>query len=169
MRKCYVIILFISVLTSCLTVSPPSISAQKGKQKRVIPFAVNERPMPSGISLETLVPSTVGTFKREALPEGAKPPTDEDLNVTYSSGANSIFFGFSIPERAADAQEAVKVTRDEAIASKISLKNQQYWVGSDPSFFRIEAFMSWSRGNYFFYAKANSTGALESFMRDFPY
>jgi hypothetical protein len=121
------------------------------------------------MDLNTLVPATVGAFEREPLPAGAQPPSDEDLTVTYKSGADSVFFGFSIPETAADAHEAVKVTRAEAVASKVVMKGEQYSVGTDPSYFRVAGFMSWSRGKYFFYAKASSPSALESFMRAFPY
>jgi hypothetical protein len=30
-------------------------------------------------------------------------------------------------------------------------------------------FMAWTRGRYFFYAKASSPPALDSFMRQFPF
>src|SRR3712207_3882295 len=112
----------------------PSSTAQKEMQKGMITFAINERPMPTGESLEKLVPASVGTFKREPFTADAKPPTDEDINVTYRSGSDTVFFGFSMPETPADAHEALKVTREEAIASKVSLRGEQYRVGTDPSF-----------------------------------
>jgi hypothetical protein len=165
---------FAAILTSlailpALVLAPPTTGAQRGKQTRTTPFGIDKRPMPSGTDLNTLVPVTVGAFRRDSLPPGAKPPSDEDLNVTYKSGADSVFFGFSIPEAVADAHEAIKVTREEAIASKVDIKGEQYAVGTDPSYFRAGSFMSWSRGRYFFYAKASSPAALESFLRAFPY
>lgn len=161
------LVISITILGSALW--PAGAAPQKGKPKGPVPFGVDKRPAPSGADLEVLVPASVGAFRREALPAGAKPPSDEDLNVTYKSGAESVFFGFSIPETLADAHEAIKVTRDEAIASKVSLKGEQYSVGTDPSYFRAGSFMSWSRGKYFFYAKASSPRALASFMRSYPY
>jgi hypothetical protein len=134
-----------------------------------VPYGINKRPMPSGTDLEVLVPRTVGRFTRPALPAGSKPPTDEDLNVGYGDGPDSVSFGFSMPETVADAHEAVKTTRDEAIASKLDVSKAQYSVGSDPSFFKLPAFMSWSRGRYFSYAQASSSAALDRFMRAFPY
>ena len=169
MRRLHFVVPFVSFMALCSALWPAGTAARQGKPKRVVPFTVDKRPMPSGTALETLVPPAVGTFRREALPSGTRPPSDEDLNVTYRSGAESVFFGFSMPETAGDAHEAVKVTREEAIASKVSLKGERYSVGTDPSYFRAGSFMSWSRGRYFFYAKASSPRALEGFMRAFPY
>jgi hypothetical protein len=169
MRKLRVALLVTSITILGSALWPAGAAHQKGKPKGPVPFGVDKRPAPSGTDLAVLVPTSVGAFRRDALPAGSGPRADEDLNVTYRSGAESVFFGFSIPESAADAHEAVKVTRDEAVASKVSLKGEQYSVGTDPSYFRAGSFMSWSRGRYFFYAKASSPRALEDFMRAFPY
>ena len=138
-------------------------------ESKMPPFGIHQRPQPTGTDLEKLIPKTVGTFIREDLPSDAKPRSDEDLNVEYKSGKDKVFFGFSIPETEKDAFEAVKVTRQEAIDSKISLKGEQYLIGKNPSYFKIADFMSWTRGKYFFYVKASSPQVLEKFMRDFPY
>jgi hypothetical protein len=141
----------------------------QNSQKFSIPFGIDKRPMPTGTDLNVLVPPSVGSFTREQLPPDAKARSDEDLNVTYKSGSDSVFFGFSIPDTPADAYEAVKVTREEAIASKVNMKGEQYVIGKDPSYFKVADFMSWTRGKYFFYAKANSPAALDKFMRAFPF
>lgn len=107
-------------------------------QNKTIPFGIDKRPRPAGTGLNVLVPATVGSFTREQLPAGAKPRSDEDLNVTYKSG-------------------------------KVNMKGEQYVIGKDPSYFKVAGFMSWTRGKYFFYAKANSPAALEKFMRAFPF
>jgi hypothetical protein len=133
------------------------------------PFGIDKRPQPTGRNLEILLPKTVGPFTREDLPVDAEPRSDLDLNVEYKAGGETIFFGFSIPETEKDAFEAIKVTRQEAIDSKLSLKNEQYLIGKNPSYFKIADFMSWTRGKYFFYAKASSPQALQKFMTDFPY
>lgn len=145
------------------------IRASGQNSKLPIPFGIDKRPVPTGTDLNVLVPMTVGSFTREHLPPDAKARSDEDLNVTYKSGSDSVFFGFSIPDTPADAYEAVKVTREEAIASKVNMKGEQYVIGKDLSYFKVADFMSWTRGKYFFYAKANSPAALDKFMRTFPF
>ena len=149
-----------------LTGCGPGVFAQKENRA---PFDIDKRPPPSGTDLNVLLPKRVGTFQREDFPAGLKPPSDEDLNVEYTSGDDSIFFGFSIPDTEKDAAAAVKVTREEALKTKLNLKGAQYRIGKSPSFFRFDTFMSWSRGRYFFYAKADTPQALENFMRAFPY
>lgn len=138
-------------------------------QKKTVPFGIDQRPQPTGADLNVLLPKKVGTFTREDLPVGAKPRSDEDLNVEYTSGNDRISFGFSIPETEKDAFEAIKVTRQEAIDSRLSLKGEQYQIGKNPSYFRIADFMSWTRGRYFFYAKASNPETLEKFMQSFPF
>jgi hypothetical protein len=143
--------------------------SSNGFAQKQTPFGINQRPQPTGTDLQVLLPKTVGNFTREDLPPGARPRSDEDLNVEYKSGNDQIFFGFSIPDTEKDAHEAIKVTRQEAIDSKISIKNEQYVTGKNPSYFKIADFISWTRGKYFFYAKASSSQALERFMRSFPF
>ena len=134
-----------------------------------VPYGIDRRPMPQGTALEALVPPSVGAFRRPPLPTGATPPTEEDLTVSYNAGQDSVDFGFSLPESAADAQAAVTTTREDAVASKVDLRRSQYSVGKDPSYFKTERFMAWSRGRYFFYAHASSPAALDRFMQAFPY
>lgn len=80
-----------------------------------------------------------------------------------------MFIGFSLPETAQDAHEAIKTTRDEAISSKIDMKGGTFRTGKDPSWFKTAKFISWSRGPYFYYADANTPAALDRFMQAFPY
>ena len=143
------------------------VSAQRSGA--AVPYGIDKRPMPAGTDLEVLVPKTVGTFERPPLPKGAKPPVNEDLNVSYVSGTDKVDFGFSIPESPADAHEAVNVARDEASASKVDMRSAQYVSGRDPSYFKSADFMAWTRGRYFFYAKASSAPALDRFMQQFPF
>ena len=160
-------ILFLAIITGfLLTGCGVGVFAQKTVPP---PFGIDKRPQPSGADLNVLLPKKVGTFEREDFPAGLKPPTDEDLTVEYKSGEDSIFFGFSIPDTEKDAFEAVKMTRQEAIQSRLNIKGEQYRIGKNPSFFKLDAFMSWTRGRYFFYAKAGTPRALESFMKAFPY
>jgi hypothetical protein len=133
------------------------------------PFSIHARPMPSGADLAVLLPAAVGGFKRDALQEDAKLKADEDLNVDYRSGADTVNVGLSKPESVEDAREAIKVSRDEAVLSKVPMRDAKYSVKTDPAYFYVGDFVAWSRGQYFFYAKANSPAALAAFMSAFPF
>jgi hypothetical protein len=133
------------------------------------PFSIHARPMPSGTDLAVLLPAAVGGFKRDALQEDAKLKADEDLNVDYRSGADTVNVGLSKPESVEDAREAIKVSRDEAVLSKVPMRDAKYSVKTDPAYFYVGDFVAWSRGQYFFYAKANSPAALAAFMSAFPF
>jgi hypothetical protein len=133
------------------------------------PYGLDKRPQPRGSNLDSLLPSRVGAFERPALPPDARLKSDEDLNVSYHAGADSVFVGLSLPESPEDAHDAVETTRAEAIASKVDMTGASHRVGQDPSWFKTATFVSWSRGPYFFYVHASSAGALDGFMRAFPY
>jgi hypothetical protein len=133
------------------------------------PYGVDARPAPTGTDLRVLLPERVGEFRRAALPSGATPPTDEDLVVNYVAAGDTISFGFSIPGSPRDAWEGVRTTRAEAIKTGIDVRRAAYVLRRDPSYFRTDRFMAWTRGAYFFYADASSPAALDRFMRAFPF
>ena len=140
------------------------------------PYQIAQRPMPKDEDLEVLLPRTVGTFARKPLPAGTKPPVDEDLNVDYVSGTDTVNVGFSIPGKVADAHEAIRVARQDGIDTlrktakgKQQLQQAQESIGPPTSFYKLPDFIAWSRGGYFYYAKANSPAALDAFMRAFPF
>jgi hypothetical protein len=135
----------------------------------VVPYGIDKRPLPKGEDVNVLAPPVVGDFKRPAFPKGTKIPADEDVTVEYTSGADKVSFGFGIPSTPEDAREAVKLTREEAIQSKIDRKGERYSFDREPGYYKTAKFMSWSRGGYFFYADASSPAALDRFMKAFPY
>jgi hypothetical protein len=133
------------------------------------PFGISRRVQPTGSDLNQLLPEKVGRFSRPPFQPDTKIPQDEDLNVTYSAGDERVHMGFSIAASAEDAQDAVKTTRAEAIAENKPRKGELYRIGKDPSFYHLGDFISWTRGNYFYYAKATSRETLAEFMTTFPY
>jgi hypothetical protein len=156
------------ILSICIVVL--MLGSTKGfAQKAALPFSINQRPQPSGSNLETLIPRIVGSFRRDAISGNTDPFSGEDVNVEYKSEKDIVFFGFGITQTFEDASEAVKLTREEAINSKINIKGQQYQTGKNPSYFKIAGFMSWTRGKYFFYAKARNEQVLKNFMEAFPF
>ncbi len=153
---------------AALTVFIPSRTRQRRRRRTLLLTSING-PCRRGKTSTSCYPSWWAPFKREPSSRGHQAKSDEDLNVTYRSGPDSIDVGFSIPETPEDAHEAIKVTREEAIASKVPLKGARYSVNTEPSFFHVADFVSWSRGRYFYYAKASSPAALTRFMEAFPY
>ena len=59
--------------------------------------------------------------------------------------------------------------REDAKDRKIDVKRAEYASRQDPSYFRAERLMAWSRGGYFFGVDAPSRDALDRFMLAFPY
>jgi hypothetical protein len=142
----------------------PALAADGGA-----PFGIDRRPMPQGTDLEKLLPATVGGFRRDALPKDAKLASDEDLNVTYRSGADSVDVGLSKPDTVEDVREAIKVSREEGVRSGVPMSGARYSLRTDPAYFQAGDFIAWSRGTWFFYAKASSPAALARFMGAFPW
>lgn len=139
------------------------------------PYGIAQRPMPKGTDLETLLPRKVGTFTRAAIPAGTKTPVNEDLNIDYVSGSDKVNVGFSIPGNPKDAHDAIKVAKDESVATlkqqgkakELTLAEES--IGTPTSYYKVADFIAWSRGGYFFYANASSPAALDAFMKAFPF
>jgi hypothetical protein len=140
-----------------------------------VPFNVARRPMPTGDAAAELLPPRVGPFQRDALPATAKVSSDEELYVTYRRGTDSVSVGVSRPGTVDDARAAVQTalqeTRDELrrTGRRDELPRLMQDVKSDPAYVAVSDFMAWSRGGYFFAAKANNPRALTGFMQAFPY
>jgi hypothetical protein len=141
---------------------------------KAAPYQLDKRPMPKGQDLETLLPRKVGTFTREAFPAGTKPSDSEDINIDYKAGADTVNVGFSIPG-AKDAHEGIRTAKTETIVELKRLKRvneiptAQELIGPSTSYYKVKDFIAWTRGGYFFYAKANNAAALDAFMAAFPY
>jgi hypothetical protein len=138
------------------------------------PYQLDKRPMPKGQDLETLLPRKIGKFTREAFPAGTKPSDSEDINIDYKAGAETVNVGFSIPG-AKDAHEGIRTAKTETIAELKRLKRANEistaleQIGPPTSYYKVSDFIAWTRGGYFFYAKANSAAALDAFMTAFPF
>jgi len=134
-----------------------------------VPWQVDTRPMPQGTNLQALLPKRIGDFTRDELPKGAALESDEDLVIVYRNGSASVDVGISRADTAADAHDAIDVTRDEARRSGVSLRGERRSVGTEPSYFTVADFASWSRDRCFFFVKAGSPETLDRFMRAFPF
>ena len=135
-----------------------------------IPYGVAARPEPSGALVSQVLPAKVGRFVREEIKKDAVIPSNEDFNVTYRSGKDSIFVGLSRPGAPADLKEAIQTSREDAASDKrIDRTGEIYCIASAPYFYKIPDFMAWTRGPLFLYADGSSPSTFEEFMRAFPY
>ena len=137
-----------------------------------IPYQIDERPMPSGEDLETLLPVHVGPFGREEIEE-----PDDVRNVPiyaqYYSGSAEIFVELGVCGDAAGARKSVERSKAETDA-EFPDAAQQVSLKTEPTCFktntRLGAFMSWTRGGYYFSAHAKGGEEdLDRFMQAFPY
>jgi hypothetical protein len=158
----------IAVACSLLLIS---VGAQaKSPCAPAAPYAVSKRPLPTGSTVVTVLPSKVGKFVRDSIPQSTAIPSDEDFNTTYKAGNSEVFVGLSRPGSVKDVQEGVRVTHQEAVADRsIDRTGERLCIGSDMSFYKLKNFYSWSRGDYFFYAQASDSKALDAFMAAFPH
>lgn len=140
-----------------------------------MPFALDTRPVPSGRSPELLLPRQVGGFSRRPFPNGTRIEGTADLNADYTDGRDTVNVGLSVTERSEDAHAAIRTLKGEALefarrrskGGPMPLATES--IGTDPSFYRIGEMMGWSRGGYFYYARASSEAGLNRFMEQFPY
>ncbi len=152
------------VLAACLAAGLP---LEAGAQ--VVPYGIDRRPQPRGTILDTLLPQSVGNFRRASFAPRTPVPVTETLLVKYGAGSDSVSIAFRVPGRPEDAQAGVRKRRDDARDRKLDLKGADYVANQDPSYFRADRVMAWSRGGYFFSADGSNPNALDRFMRAFPY
>jgi hypothetical protein len=137
---------------------------------QLIPFGIAAKQQPAGTSVAKILPARVGRFVREPIAGDVLVPMNEDFNITYRSGSDSVFIGLSRPGAVADLKEAVGTSRQDAVSDKsINRQGEIYCVTSAPFFYKIPDFISWTRGPYFLYADASSPAVLIDFMTAFPY
>jgi hypothetical protein len=134
------------------------------------PYGLDQRPAPDGFVPDALLPGAVGPFVRSALPEGTLNQ-HEDVTVSYSDARGRVDVGFSMNESSAMAQQAVRSARAYAVQLARSGAHPpcQESIGGDPSFVKAHDYIAWSRGRFFFYAKATDGATLDRFMSAFPY
>jgi hypothetical protein len=135
-----------------------------------IPYGIVARPEPKATEVAGILPPNVGRFTPDDIPASTAVPADEDFNVTYRSGKDSIFIGLSCPGSTADLKEAVRTSRDDAVSDpSIDRTGELFCIASVPFFYKIPDFIAWTRGPYFFYADASSPEVLAEFIKAFPY
>ena len=157
-------------LMGCRDKQQPAVEKPEpaaGEPERVeFPYDIDKRPMPTGEDLDSLLPKQVGPFVRRAL----RPPYAE-----YVAGTSEVFVEIGIAEDAADAVGGIIACKEESEAeSPVLVERYLFAVGNSPNYFwcvtEAGAFMSWTRGRYFFMVRAKGgESELDRFMKSFPY
>lgn len=145
------------------------------------PYGIDQRPMPSGLNLDQLLPHQVGPYTRESLrlasrqevqPKAIEIDTDS-VYAQYRSGSASIFVELAVSSKAEFAREALKTAADES-APERQADERFAALAREPGYVKSisgnDAFFAWTRGGYFFSASSkNGEAALAAFMQAFPY
>ena len=138
-----------------------------------VPYRIDQRPMPSGLDLDQLLPKQVGPYMRASV-EGVPLKVDgNSIYAHYRSGATEIFVEFAVTSSAANAQSILETAAGETM-SQFPTDPRVGVIGKEPSYFKVTdangAFFAWTRGGYYFSAHAkNGQAALDAFMQAFPY
>lgn len=141
------------------------------------PYGIEQRPMPSGLDLETLLPKAVGSFERTLVERSGKrgvPTTtierdSESVYATYRDGEKEVFVELGVNTDAKNAQDSLEVAAGDA-AGGIPDDPKLGSIGTEPSYVKSGAFIAWTRRGYFFSADAKGGEAdLDAFMKAFPY
>ena len=144
-----------------------------------IPYQIDQRPVPSGEDLEILLPDQVGPFRCADMDD----PDDVRNAQIYAeyrcdkgemfSDAGKIAVELGVCDDPASAQRGVETSMAETLAEYPDAA-QLLSLKTEPSFFKTltprGAFMSWTRGCYYFSAHAPyGEEGLDRFMEAFPY
>jgi hypothetical protein len=142
-------------------------------------FGLATRPMPSGETIDSLLPTRVGEFTRARVNDRFGGLRSGGVFAGYRSGEVEVRVLALLRRDAAAAREWVREAGGgEAGQGGSPIES----LGTEPSFVLTPAGAVWSRGPYCFSASANETegdmplpatgdqvAAFERFMRAFPY
>src|SRR5688572_14055467 len=106
------------IVTLSLLAAPAEAVAAAVECAKSIPYGISARPDPKAAEAGGILPPKVGRFTRDDIPASTAVPTDEEFNVTYRSGKDSIFIGLARPGSAADLKEAVRTSREDAVSDR---------------------------------------------------
>lgn len=144
------------------------------------PYAVEKRPMPTGLNLDQLLPKQVGPYTRTLLETQQRGFTPSSIEIdgdsvyaTYKDGSKEIFVECAVTSSPTAAQDILEVAAGDVTAG---FPTDPHFgsISTEPSFVKTldmsGAFLAWTRGNYFFSASAKGGEAdLDAFMKSFPY
>ncbi len=129
--------------------------------------------MPSGLSLDQLLPRQVGPYMRQSVQPTAIKIDGNSVYAHYRSGNATIFVEFAVTSSAANAQSKLETAAGKT-TPQFPTDPRVGVLGQEPSYLKVinanSAFFAWTRGGYYFSASAQSgEAALDAFMQAFPY
>src|SRR5262249_42045947 len=146
------------------------------------PYGIDQRPMPTGIKINQLLPEHVGPYTRESVrlgtsqnlkPEEIGDAIDASVYADYRAGSATIFVELGVMYSVKDARDSLDVAVGDS--GGIFPTDPRFGArGQEPSYFKVidsnGAFFAWTRGNYYFSAHAKTgEAALDAFLQAFPY
>lgn len=142
-----------------------------GATGQELPYGLAGRPVPEGEDLDVLLPPQVGPFIRDPI----ETPTDKYMPIyaNYRRGAATVFVELGINDDAGCAQVALATAKAETDAEfpgvpQLFVKRQG--VSCLRTVNRLGAFVAWTRGRYYFSARAKGGETdLNEFMAAFPF
>ncbi len=146
-----------------------------------VPYGIGQRPLPSGLNLDQLLPQQVGPYTRQSVQLATRQGVEataikmdgDSVYAHYRSGSAAIFVEFAVTSSAAAAQSILETAAGET-TPQFPTDPRFGALGQEPSYLKVinadSAFFAWTRGGYYFSASAQSgEAALDAFMQPFPY
>jgi hypothetical protein len=167
--------------TSASGTAAPGPSGGGPAPSGAVPYGISQRPMPSGETVNQLLPQTVGSFTRTRVNDRFGGVRSGGIFAGYSDGGSEVRVLVSLAGTAAAARDQVRGSRDETqkLGGAAPMAES---LGTEPSYSQAPGGIVWSRGAYWFSASANGTegdmplpatpddvAALDRFIRAFPY
>lgn len=145
-----------------------------------VPFQLDRRPMPTGESVDGLVPPLVGAFARKRVNNNFGGPRSGGIFAAYVVDGVEVRVLASLAASAAAARERIASPPDDETAGVPPASTES--LGTEPSFSAAPGAFTWNRGPYVFAVGSHGTdgdialpateaqiAALDRFLAAFPY
>ena len=155
------------------TVAPP---AQTNTEPIAVdvPYGLDRKPMPQGDQPDSALPDRVGPFQRSPIRDSYGV-----IYAEYSDGSDQVSMELGICDSPSDAQDVVNTYKLESADVTESVEASS--IGTEPSFHQVTVNnprmgqagrgvgLAWTRGRYYFSARARTRELLDRFTAVFPY
>jgi hypothetical protein len=159
--------LYVWIVLIALFAFPLAACGSSGEEDETaaVPFALDQRPMPTATDPAELLPETVDGFTRGEIESFG--PTE--AQVEYTSGDEVLIVYASVGDDAEAAQEGIQLCHDNATGD---MADMLFVTGKETSYFQLGQVMCWTRGGYFFSVEPVSDVSpvsFDAFMAAFPH
>jgi hypothetical protein len=139
-----------------------------------VPYSIDKRPMPEGEDPEVLLPQQVGAYSRTTIdvPENLRHQSIDAyyrLPRRFALFRSKIYVQLGICDDRSAALKALATAKAET-GAEFPDSPELFCDETNPSFFKTDDFMAWTRGRYYFGVYAEGGEAeLDAFIEAFPY